>query len=445
MLPDWLATRNARLAAFFLLYLTEGLPLGFTATFVATLMRRQGVSTTEIGAFVAALYLPWSFKWAAGPLLDLVWSERLGRRRAWIVAAQLAMVGSLAACMTIDVRNVALFTAVVVFNNIFGALQDVAIDALAVDTLDPAERGVANGLMFAGAAVGQAVGGAGALFVYNRGGFAAATLFVACCLLAVLVCVSLRLRERPLPIAELPAERDQPSVMQRLQVYGRVLVRVFVLRRSGLLGVALALLPAGSYALSLTLQTNLSVEMGLSDDQIAWLTIATTVVFSLCCVAGGRFSDRFGRTRSLALFITLTVLPTLFLAWAMWQAGWIFPVPDPAAADRPLPSQTLLVCYLAAVLLFQIPHGLSYGTKSAFFMDLCDPAVAATQFTAYMAMMNLTIAYTSAWQGALLDSHGYPVTLAVDAAAGLVCLTLLALVPAAKRADARAALGKRPL
>ena len=71
-LPNLLATRRGRLAAFFGLYVTEGIPLGFAATAVATQLRRQGVGPAEIGAFVASLYLPWAFKWAFGPLVDVV-------------------------------------------------------------------------------------------------------------------------------------------------------------------------------------------------------------------------------------------------------------------------------------------------------------------------------------------------------------------------------------
>ena len=51
-LPNLLATKNGRLAAFFLLYMTEGIPLGFAATAVATKLRRLDVGPAEIGAFV---------------------------------------------------------------------------------------------------------------------------------------------------------------------------------------------------------------------------------------------------------------------------------------------------------------------------------------------------------------------------------------------------------
>ena len=66
-----------------------------------------------------------------------------------------------------------------------------------------------------------------------------------------------------------------------------------------------------------------------------------------------------------------------------------------------------------------------YGTRTALFMDVVDPAVAATQFTAYMAVLNLTTSYTSAWQGFALARWGYPTTLRLDAVFGLLGLVVL--------------------
>ena len=81
-LPNLLATRRGRLTAFFLLYMTEGIPLGFAATAVATQLRRQDVGPAEIGAFVGSFYLPWAFKWAFGPV-----HRRLRLASAWVAAA----------------------------------------------------------------------------------------------------------------------------------------------------------------------------------------------------------------------------------------------------------------------------------------------------------------------------------------------------------------------
>ena len=69
-----------------------------------------------------------------------------------------------------------------------------------------------------------------------------------------------------------------------------------------------------------------------------------------------------------------------------------------------------------------------YGTRAALFMDLTNPRVAATQFTLYMALTNLTLSYSSQWQGYAVDHVGYPNTLMIDAAVGLVCLLLLPFI-----------------
>src|SRR5512147_1225092 len=110
--PDLLSSRPGRMAAFFLLYLTEGIPLGFTATAVATQMRRQGLGPAAIGAFVGSLYLPWAFKWAVGPIVDTFTVSRLGRRRFWILLTQLGMMATLLLAMPVDfAHQLPLFTA----------------------------------------------------------------------------------------------------------------------------------------------------------------------------------------------------------------------------------------------------------------------------------------------------------------------------------------------
>jgi PAT family beta-lactamase induction signal transducer AmpG len=36
----------------------------------------MGVGPAEIGAFVGSFYLPWAFKWAFGPFIDVFRSQR---------------------------------------------------------------------------------------------------------------------------------------------------------------------------------------------------------------------------------------------------------------------------------------------------------------------------------------------------------------------------------
>jgi PAT family beta-lactamase induction signal transducer AmpG len=73
--------------------------------------------------------------------------------------------------------------------------------------------------------------------------------------------------------------------------------------------------------------------------------------------------------------------------------------------------------------------GMHYGTSAGVFMGLTNPLVAATQFTGYMALRNLTITYTNYWQGAVADAHGYATVFFADAL--LVALPVL-LIPLLK-------------
>jgi hypothetical protein len=108
----------------------------------------------------------------------------------------------------------------------------------------------------------------------------------------------------------------------------------------------------------------------------------------------------------------------------MYGHGWITPL-DMKLPDRPTPAPVLLNVFWSATLVYNLFNGLMYGARSALYMDVSNPGVAATQFTAYMAMMNLVISYSAIWQGKAVVRWGYPMTLAIDAAFGLVCLAVL--------------------
>lgn len=426
--PDLLATKAGRLTTFFLLYVTEGIPLGFTATAIATQMRRQGLGPVAIGAFVGSLYLPWAFKWLAGPFVDTFSSDRFGRRRLWILMMQVGMMATLAAAMPVNfATDVALFTTIILAHNAFGATQDVAIDALAVGVLPEQERGLANGFMFAGASIGQTIGGSGVLFLTEYFPFTSTYVFVIGAILAVTIFVVLPLKEPPGPPRAPSDAGPLATVLRELGTFVREAWRAFTGSRPARVGVIVALLPAGAYALSLALQSNLAVELGMTDNGIAKLNLASTVIFAFACVSGGWLSDRFGRRRMLALFVFLTVLPTLWLAWEMQEARWIMPV-DVDLPNRPQPSPHLVGVFWAAVIAFNVFQGLYYGVRTALFMDVTTRAVAATQFTAYMAMSNLVITYTSWWQGLSIVRWGYPLTLLIDSVVGLVMIFLLPLM-----------------
>jgi PAT family beta-lactamase induction signal transducer AmpG len=424
-LPNLLATPKGRLAAFFCLYVTEGIPLGFAATAVATQLRRQDVGPAAIGAFVASFYLPWAFKWAFGPIVDVFASERLGRRRGWILGAQVLMAATLLSTVLLHLPGeLWLFTIVLLVHNTFGAIQDVAIDALACETLREHERGTANGLMFAGASIGQLIGGAGVLFLMGFTGFQPTFFFVAGAILTVTALVVLPMREEPGPPRVAVAGSRLRAAGTEVRNFSIDAFRSFVGTRGAFSGLVMSLLPPGAMCLGLALQSNLAVELGLSDDEVAALNAWALVVSAVMMVAGGWLSDRFGRRRMLFVYTAAMGLPVLYLAGVLAEHGWIMPV-STTLPNRPAVPAALVTALWVAILVYHVFNGLMYGTRTAICMDVTNPRVAATQFTAYMALQNVVISYSAVWQGAAIEAWGYPRTMVVDALFGVVCLAVI--------------------
>ena len=168
-----------RYLSFGLMYISEGIPYGFTSVAMVAVMRTEGISIFQIGAFSAALLVPWSFKWAWAPVIDLVKLHRFGGRKAWILFCTAMMIITLVITALVDFQNDFEFLiAMVVLNNFFCATQDVAIDSLAVSTLKEDERAAGNGVMFAGQFFGIALGGGGAIYVFGRWGFDIALMYI---------------------------------------------------------------------------------------------------------------------------------------------------------------------------------------------------------------------------------------------------------------------------
>jgi MFS transporter, PAT family, beta-lactamase induction signal transducer AmpG len=428
VLPNPLASRPGRLAAFFFLYLTETLTLGFAGTALAFQLRQQGMGLAQIGAFTGSLFLVWSLKWLVAPAVDGWRSRRFGHRRAWILGCQLAMVLTLAGLAGLALpAQMPLFSALLLVHILFAATQDVAIDALACTTLPAQERGLANGLMFAGSSVGMALGGSGVLLLMPHIGLSACLLLLAATVLAVSVCVVLPLREPPVALSENP-----PRALAALRAYAIEAFRAFVSTRAAWAGVAFCLLPAGAMALGGALRTSLAVELGLSAGEAAGLDLASLLLRAAGMVLGGWLADRIGRARVVCIGLPLMSVAVLLLAGALQLNGHVWPKPTAGAA-------TALLALWVTALVWELFHGMAYAARVALMMDLTRAHVAGTQFTASMSMMAFALAYTPMLLGLAVEAIGYPLTLLIDVVLGLLVLLVLPLLtPSSRDADLQA-------
>jgi MFS family permease len=408
-----LDSRNGRFLSFGLLYVSEGIPYGFTSVAMVAFMRQQGVSLALIGTFVAALFLPWAFKWAWAPVIDLVKLHRWGGRKAWIVACTVMMVVTLLIAATVDFEaHFQLLLAMVVLNNVFCATQDVAIDSLAVSTLQADERGRANGIMFGGQYLGIALGGGGAMFVNGTFGFEAALASVAGLLLVNLLFVLFFVRDPyvdPTPTRQHDALRRVVRTM--VSFVKEVYSSFWQSGRGPKIGVAFAMLPIGALALAYATLGTIQVDYGLKDHQIAALSVYNTIAAAVGCVIGGWLGDRFGSKKTVAIAYALTAAPTLMLGMQI-SAGGLQSVP--------------IDLFYGLIIAHGLCFGMAFGVRNAIFMGMTNPAVAATQFTAFMGMSNLAISMGNYWQGLVAESMGYAVVLYLDA---LFALLVIVVIP----------------
>src|SRR6185369_15819524 len=93
--------------------------------------------------------------------------------------------------------------------------------------------------------------------------------------------------------------------------------RSFIGTRGAFRGVFFSLLPAGAMSLGLSLQSNLAVELGMDDDAVAVLILWSSLISAGCMVLGGWLSDRWGRRRTLAVYLSCMSLPVLYLMWVL--------------------------------------------------------------------------------------------------------------------------------
>ena len=158
-----------RLIIIFFMGFASGLPLVLTGNTLSWWMSEAGVTLTAIGLF-ALIGTPYNLKFIWAPLIDRfslpLLSRRLGRRRSWMVAIQVALMASIVGLGVSSPENEPLVTAAMAFCvAFFSASQDIVIDAYRIEILDDDQQGAGAAMTQAGYRLGLIAAGAGALFL----------------------------------------------------------------------------------------------------------------------------------------------------------------------------------------------------------------------------------------------------------------------------------------
>ena len=156
-------------------------------------------------------------------------------------------------------------------------------------------------------------------------------------------------------------------------------------------GLLVSALSMGATALSYALRGTIQVDYGLDSNQTAQISVYRTLAADLGCVLGGLLRDRIGLRHGLAFGYLASTVPTIYLAMQISLNGL-----------EAVPLFVFFACIIACSVFF----GIGFGLCAAIFMGMTNPAIAATQFTAFMAMGDLAISLANCWQGIVAERVG---------------------------------------
>ena len=377
-----------------ILYFAQGFPWGFMLTALLSFLASKGLTIAESGQLTAMATLPWTFKLFWGPVIDSFIYEKMGKRRPWILFAQIGMALSLVAMIFMgDIsENIGLLGWMFFLHNCFASLQDVSCDALAVDVLLPEEQGKVNGAMWGSKIIGTGTGAAamGTLLVSNGLVF---TILVQTLLMLVIMIFPLFILERPgekrFPWSKgrdsltdlnhsnshspLTVIKDLITAFSKAPCYFAALFIIISAINQGING---AVLPVFYNA-----------TLGWESDTYSQVVGGPgTILEFFGAILGGVMADRFGRRK------------VFFIGWGSFSVlSGIFGFMILTMPELPV--------WFQGFYLIVYPFCVAVGTVGMFAlaMALSWSKASATMFTSYMAISNLSVVIGNKLIGPLSD------------------------------------------
>ncbi|HTN49530.1 MAG TPA: AmpG family muropeptide MFS transporter [Burkholderiaceae bacterium] len=435
-------TEPVALRMFFLGF-AAGLPLLLVLGTLSFRLREAGVDRATIG-YLSWVGLAYGFKWAWAPLVDSLplplLTRWLGRRRAWLLLSQFAIVAGLVAMAVHDPQSgLQRLTVAALAVAFASATQDIALDAYRIESASVAKQGALAAMYQTGYRLAMIWAGAGVLWIaaraageltaYSAGAWTTAYLTMAASMTVGIVAVLLSPEpEASMVVAPLRTEgAGSPGGRAgALPLLGHWLSSAvigpfadFIRRYRWQALVLLALI--ATYRISDVVMGIMAnpfyVDMGYSKEEVAAVSKLYGVVMTLAgAFVGGALALRFGVMRILMLGAVLSAASNLLFAWLATRGhdltGLIFVI----SADN-------------------LSAGIASAAFIAYLSGLTNIEYSATQYALFSSVMLLLPKFVAGFSGAFVDAYGYGAFFHATAALGVPVLLLIWLasrvVPAA--------------
>lgn len=429
--PSWLATFKVYLEPQALRMLVLGFSAGLPPLLVlGTLgfwLREAGIDLKTIG-FMSWIGTTYGFKWVWAPLVDRmpipVLTRLLGRRRSWLLVAQVAIVAALAAMASTDPKlalTPVVWCAVAVA--FASATQDIALDAFRIESADVQHQAALAATYQTGYRLAMIWSGAGVLWIaaraevaltagaaYQHAAWQTAYLVMAASMLPGMLTVLL---------SPEPARRVLPPSRNAADWLIETLVEPFAeflerYRWQALLILALIATYRISDVVMGIMANPFYVDMGYTKDEVAAVTKIYGVIMTLVgAFVGGALALRFGVMRVLMLGAVLSAGTNLLFAWLSQQGHDVGALIFVVSADN-------------------LASGIASSAFVAYLSSLTNINYSATQYALFSSMMLLLPKSIAGFSGLYVNDFGYASFFSATALLGVPVLGLVALASKAK-------------
>lgn len=423
-----------RVVAMLLLGFSAGLPFLLVFSTLSAWLREAGVERATIG-LLSYVGLAYTIKFFWAPVVDRLplpgLTGWLGRRRAWMLLAQIGIVAGLAGMAHADpgvaLLPLVLLALLVAFSS---ATQDIVIDAWRIEA-EPERQGTMAAAYQLGYRGGLIAATALALWLAGEYDWRISYLSMAA-LALVGVLTTLLIPEPEQQVAAETALREArvvqfleekahwPASLRRVGgwLVGAVLCPLLdFFARNGAWYGGLILAFVGTFRLTdytMGVMANpFYLDLGYSLQEIAIVAKGYGVIASIVGVlAGGYVVATLGVRRGLVVGIVLTVLTNLLFATLAWT-------------DASDPSRVWLAAVVSAD---NFAYNVAGTAFIAYLSGLTNVAYTATQYALFSSIFSLPGKLLMGGSGIVVDAAGYPWFFVYTSALGLPALLILILI-----------------
>ena len=362
----------------FLMGFSGGLPLLLTWGVLQAWMTEKGVDLTWIG-MISLVQIPYTWKFLWAPLLDRFIPPFLGRRRGWLLMAQIALMLAIVGLGYSDpVKNTWLMIVAAVLVAFFSATQDIVIDAYRREDLPDEELGLGSSMYVYGYRLGMLLASGGGLIMADHMSFSQVYFIMSLCMLPGIITTLLT------PEPEMVS--GAPQTMKEAVVHPFV----DYFKRNGALWILVFIL---LYKIGDTMASGITMpfylETGFTKTEIGTIVkFFGTAATLIGAFLGGLLLLKLGINRGLWIFGILQALSTAGFA-ILAKIGYN-------------------IAMLSGVIAFEnLSSGMGTAAFVAFMASITNKKFTATQYALLTGIMGLSRQLASSVTGFMAKIMGW--------------------------------------